>query len=291
MTGILKKIITFISSFVFLITLMCLIVILNISYFFTAENITNGVLKMDISKALHEVENADISSNEITEVLDNAYIVAEHYGVSSDVIDEMVEDKAVKEFFGIIAGNVTDYIINGKDRKALTSEDFNQILDNNIDNWIEKSNVKVTEKQKEDFLKTVKSQSGQIIDNLPNASTVAEKLEVSNLDSLKIIFDSKTKIVLSTLLIISLILLIILKRSKFIMYLGYTTLITGIITIGIGLISNDLITMILMKSDIFLDVSLFGNMLTNQFVITGIILIVIALLSYIIHLFIKRKAH
>lgn len=291
MANILKKIIVLLSSGVFLITLMLLIVILNISYFFTTDNITNGVLKMDIAKTLDEVENANIDSSEVTEILDNAYIVAEYYGVSSDVIDEMVNDDAVKEFFGVMAGNVTDYIVNGTDSKALTSEDFNKILDNNIDRWIKKSGVKVTDSQKEDFLKTVKSQSGQIIDSLPTASAIADKLELSNLDEIRVIFNEQTKIVLSVLLLISLALIIILKRKdfRFIVYIGYAALVSGIMTIGIGLISNDLITMVLMRSDVFLDVSTFGNMLSKQFLITGAVLIGIALVSYIVHLLIKKK--
>lgn len=293
MANILKKIIVLLSSGVFLITLMLLIVILNISYFFTTDNITNGVLKMDIAKTLDEVENANIDSSEVTEILDNAYIVAEYYGVSSDVIDEMVNDETVKEFFGAMAGNVTDYIVNGEDGKALTSDDFNDILDNNIDRWIDKSGVEVTESQKEDFLKTVKSQSGQIIDSLPTASAIADKLELQNLNEVRVIFDNQTKIILGVLLLISLALIVVLKRQngRFIVYIGYTALVSGIMTIGIGLISNDLITMVLMRSDVFLDVSTLGDMLSKQFLITGAVLIVIALISYIIHLFVKRKAH
>ncbi len=293
MANILKKIIVLLSSGVFLITLMLLIVILNISYFFTTDNITNGVLKMDIAKTLDEVENANIDSSEVTEILDNAYIVAEYYGVSSDVIDEMVNDDAVKEFFGVMAGNVTDYVVNGTDSKALTSEDFNKILDDNIDRWVDKSGVEVTDSQKEEFLETVKSQSGQIIDSLPTASAIADKLELSNLDEIRIIFDNQTKIVLGVLLLISLALIIILKRKnfRFIAYIGYAALVSGIMTIGIGLISNDLITMVLMRSDVFLDVSMFGDMLSKQFLITGTVLIIIALISYIIHLLIKKKTH
>lgn len=291
MTNILKNLITIISTVVFFITLMLMIVILNVSYFFTVDNVTEGIMQMDIEKALEEMENSNTGGSTITEVLDNAYIVAEYYGVSSDVIDEMVNDDAIKQFFGIIAGNMTDYVINGTENTILTSEDFNEILDENIDSWIEKSNVEVTEEQKEQFLETVKSQSGQIIDNLPTMSVITEKLEITNLDEIQTIFNKQTKIIIGTILVVSLLLILILKRKecKNIMYIGYACLLAGILTIGIGLFSNDLITMILAKSEIFLDVSLFGDMLMKQFIITGVACIVVAITLYTIYLVLRRK--
>ena len=68
-------------------------------------------------------------------------------------------------------------------------------------------------------------------------------------------------------MMMSLALIVVLKRQngRFIVYIGYTALVSGIMTIGIGLISNDLITMVLMRSDVFLDVSTLGDMLSKQF--------------------------
>ncbi len=291
MKNILKNLLTIISTGVFFITLMLMIVILNVSYFFTTDNVTKGVMQMDVEKALEEMENSNTGGSTITEVLDNAYIVAEYYGVSSDVIDEMVNDNAIKQFFGMTAGNITDYVINGTENTVLTSEDFNKILDDNIDEWIKKSNIEVTEEQKEQFLDTVKSQSGQIIDNLPTTSVIADKLEITKLDEIQKIFSDQSKIIIGLLLVISLILIMILKRKecKNIMYIGYTCLIAGILTIGIGLFSNDLITMVLAKSEIFLDVSLFGNMLMRQFIITGVVCIVLAIILYTIYLILRRR--
>lgn len=293
MKNFFKNLLTIIFTGMFFITMILLIVILNVSYFFKTDNVTKGVMQMDVAKALEEMENSNTGGSTITEVLDNAYIVAEYYGVSSDVIDEMVNDNAIKEFFGMIAGNMTDYIINGTENTVLTSKDFDQILDDNIDEWIAKSKVEVTKEQKEQFLDTVKSQSGQIIDNLPTTSVIANELEINNLDEIQELFSEQSKIIMGILFGISLIMIIILKwkNHRNIIYIGYTALIAGILTIGIGLFSNDLITMVLAKSEIFLDVSLFGNMLMRQFLITGAILLILALILYVTHLILKVKAH
>ena len=293
MKNFFKNLLTIIFTGMFFITMILLIVILNVSYFFKTDNVTKGVMQMDVAKALEEMENSNTGGSTITEVLDNAYIVAEYYGVSSDVIDEMVNDNAIKEFFGMIAGNMTDYIINGTENTVLTSKDFDQILDDNIDEWIAKSKVEVTKEQKEQFLDTVKSQSGQIIDNLPTTSVIANELEINNLDKIQELFSEQSKIIMGILFGISLIMIMILKwkNHRNIIYIGYTALIAGILTIGIGLFSNDLITMVLAKSEIFLDVSLFGNMLMRQFLITGAILLILALILYVTHLILKVKAH
>ncbi len=290
MKKVLKGLIMAISVGIFFITFMALIVILNISYFFKVENVTKGVMQMDVAKALDEMEKSNNGGSMVTEVLDNAYIVAEYYGVSSSVIDEMVNDEIVKEFFGVIAGNMTDYVINGTENTILTSEDFNKILDENIDKWIKKSKVPINETQKEQFLKTVKSQSGQIIDNLPTAKVLSDKLEITNLSQVQQIFSKQSKVIIMSLFVISLILILILKRKEFknIMYLGYTTLIVGIITIGIGLFSSDLITMLLTKSEIFLDVSMFSDMLTRQLIITGFVCTALALFLYLTYLILRK---
>ena len=294
MKNLMVNILTGISVFVCFITLLALIFIINISYFFTSENITNTVIKMDMTKTLSQAETVSSIPNEEnieTEVLDNAYRVAQHYGVSSDVIDEMVEDKAVKEFFGKIAGNITDYLINGIDGKIVTSKDFNEILDNNIDRWIKDSNAPVDEAQKQEFLNTVKKESGQIIDNLPNSSEIAKKIGTNEVQSVRLIFDNDTKMVLSIVLILSLILIIILKWKghKNIMYIGYISLISGLIVLATGLISNDLISIVLNQADISLDAGLFGDVFARQLIITSIILITVSLIMYILHLILKRK--
>ena len=46
MKNILKNLLTIISTGVFFITLMLMIVILNVSYFFTTDNVTKGVMQI-----------------------------------------------------------------------------------------------------------------------------------------------------------------------------------------------------------------------------------------------------
>ncbi len=290
MKKILKSLLTILSMIIFFLSLLFTILVFNISYFFNSENITKGIQKMDVAQALHEIENSNKGGMTITEVLDNAYIVAEYYGVSSRVIDEMVNDKDIKQFFGTTAGNVTDYIVNGKNNKALTSTEFNTILDKNIDTWIKNSKVQVTDSQKRTFLDTVKKESGQIINNLPTSKEIASKLGITKLNVLQKIFNKQTKTLLLFSLITSFILIMLLKikNHRNIVYIGYATLIVGIITVGIGLLSSDLTAYILTKTDILLDVSLFSNMLMKQFVITGIICLVISFVFYVIHLILKR---
>ena len=59
MKSVLKNIIVIISTGLFFITLMMMIVILNVSYFFRVDNVTEGVLQMNITKALGEMENSN----------------------------------------------------------------------------------------------------------------------------------------------------------------------------------------------------------------------------------------
>lgn len=290
MTKIFKGLLILISTIVFFVSLLFFVVICNISYFFSVDNIAKGVSRMDALKAMNEFEKSKEAGMLLTEVLDNAYIVAEYYGVSSKVIDKMVMDRQVKNFFGQAVGNVSDYIVNGKTNNKVSSLQFNQILDDNIDDWIKESNVSVSYKQKKDFLETVKKQSGKIIDNF-SPNIITEKLGINNLTMLQKIFSIQTKIKLLFALITSGVLIVCLKRKNYenIVYIGYMSLIVGIITIGLALLSGDLITIVLSKLGILLDVSLFSNMLTNQFIITGIIFVITSICLYLLHLILRKN--
>lgn len=290
MTKIFKGLLILISTIVFFVSLLFFVVICNISYFFSVDNIAKGVSRMDVSKAMNEFEKSKEAGMILTEVLDNAYIVAEYYGVSSKVIDKMVMDQQVKNFFGQAVGNVSDYIVNGTTNDQVSSLQFNQILDSNIDDWIKESNVSVSDKQKKDFLETVKKQSGKIIDNF-SPNIVTEKLGINNLTMLQKIFSIQTKIKLLFALITSGVLIVWLKRKNYenIVYIGYMSLIVGIITIGLALLSGDLITIVLSKLGILLDVSLFSNMLTNQFIITGIIFVITSICLYLLYLILRKN--
>lgn len=282
----LKTIAALIFSLIIIPTLFTLIFLSTISSYFTEDNIKKAVSNIDVTHEIKKIQNSSSSSNqEISDIIDTAYTEAEKHGISEDLVNTIFNSNEVKTFLGSVVGATTNYIINDKTSKNATSKEFNDILDKNMDKWIEESGTKISDTKKDVLLIRMKSISAGIINNLPNNQTVDQKISEDTLSKIRFIFSNQVKIALITITIFSLIIILITKRkqSKYLVYSGASFLITGLLLIGISFIITDILTIILTKYNLSFMATTFSNGLSHNILINGLVTIVISIVIFIIY--------
>lgn len=274
-------------------TLFILFLDINISKFFTKEEMENTVEKIDISHEINKIKNSSATSEnkaEIADIINSAYTEAENHGISSNLVEEIFNSNEVKRFLGKIAGTTTDNIINGAKLKPVTSEEFNKLLDDNIDKWIKQSKIKISDSKKEVLVIRMKTVAKGVIDNLPQ---VTDQINQNDINKINFIFSNKVKITLIIVSIISFLLIILVKHQKglWLLYSGTSILISGLAIIILSLLIGDIITYALQNYNLSFLVSAFSNTLSKNLMITGLIQIIISVLMYIIYIIHNKRVN
>ena len=148
----LKNIISIILSFIIIGMLYVLFLIGNVSSFFSVQSIEKTTSNIDVVHEIEKIKNSSVIAGqkaEIVDIINTAYDEAERHGISKDLVDVIFNSTEVKEFLGHVVGTTTDYVINNRKGEVVTSEDFNKLLDANIDKWIDESNIEISDSKKE----------------------------------------------------------------------------------------------------------------------------------------------
>ena len=288
----LKTLAALIFSLIIIPTLFTLLFLSTISSYFTEENLKKAVSNIDVTHEIKKIQNSSGNSNqEISDIIDTAYTEAEKHGISEKLVNTIFNSNEVKEFLGGVVGTTTNYIINDKKSKAATSKEFNTILDENMDKWIEESGTKISDTKKDVLLIRMKSISAGIINNLPNSKTVDQKISEDTLNKIRFIFSNQVKIALITTILLSLVIIIITKRKqkKYLVYSGSSLLITGLLLIGTSFIITDILTIILTKYNLSFMATTLSNGLSHIILINGLVTAVISIVIFIIYGLINKQ--
>ncbi len=292
-----KVVKTFISVLLSLL-IMCALYVLfmlgNISSFFSSDNIQKTISNIDVTHEISKMKNSSLTAGgkaEIIDIVDTAYDEAEKHGISTQLVDEMFNSKEVKMFLGKAVGNTTDYVINNQKEKQLTSDDFNKILDDNIDTWLQNTNTKLSDSKKEVLLIRMKQASAGIIDTLPSEEMIDNKVDEKTISKIRFIFSSEVRVGLVIVIALMLILLFFLKKkeAKWLVYLAMPTLIVGLATIATSFMINDILALALKEYNLSFMMNSFSTTFANHIFITGIVSSVIALLLLIVHMIIQKR--
>lgn len=289
---ILKTLIALLAAITLSISLFTLLLLSNISSFFKTENIQTMAQNTDVIHELKKIQNSSSKGGgaEISDIVSMAYREADKHAIPSELVDEIFKSNEVKIFIGKLVGNMTDYIVNDNQTKTVTSEEFNKLLDDNIDTWIKKSNTQISDSKKEVLLIRMKSAAKGVIDNLPTEETVNNKIDKNTLNTVQTIFSPKTKIILTIIIIISTIIIILTKKKnlKFLPYTASSIIVSAIPIIILSLILTDILSELLTHYNMAFMASTVSSVLSHHLLITGIITAIIAIILYIIY-YIKTK--
>ena len=291
---IIKSLISVILSIVVIFALYSLFILSNVSSFFTTKNIEKAVSDIDVIHEINKIQNSSLTAGgktDISDMVDRANEEAENHGISKNLVDEIFNSKEVKGFLGNAVGRTTDYIVNGKDSKPVTSEEFNELLDDNMDTWIDKSGVDISDSKKEVLVVRVKEASKGIIDNIPNTSTISQKVDTEILDAIKLIFSSKVRMALVIISLVSLLIIFFLKRkeNKWLLYTAVSGLIAGIMTIATSFVLTDIVSLVLNEYNLSFLVNSFSDIFSHKVFITGIVSAVICIIIFIVYFILNKR--
>ena len=280
-----KSFLTFLFSVLLICFLLFLSLIINISSFFKIDSMENAVKNIDFIHEIEKIQNSSATSeekSEIADIINMAYEEADRHGISSDLVDEIFDSTEVKVFLGRIIGSTTDSLINNTDNKKITSDDFNKLLDDNIDEWIKNSNVSISDSKKEVLLIRMKSVGAGIIDNLPDSSFIYDKAGANKIKMIQFLFSNVIKIGLVVLCLVCMFLLVLLNRYNSVLYIGISLMVTGVLLVGISLLLTDILTNLLANYNLSFIISAFKGSLSIFVLLTGIVEFVIGLILLII---------
>lgn len=293
--NIIKTLIALILSLSTIFAIYVIFIIGNISSFFSTENIQKATSDIDVVHEMEKIQNSTSTAGkkaEVADIINTAFGEAESHGISKDLVDEIFDSKEVKRFLGKAVGNTTDYVVNGKESKQITSEDFDKLIDSNIDKWIKNTNTQISDSKKEVLVIRIKNASRGIIDNLPNTITIDKTIDKNTLKQIRFIFSKEVKVSLVIVIALMLTIIIFLKRkeNKWLTYLGAIALVSGLLTIATSFIMNDIVALSLNNYNLSFMTNSFTTIFSHQILITGIITIVVSIILFILYVILNKKA-
>lgn len=286
------KFIRFLLGALLVVCLTLAVFVFNISSFSKTENMEKTIENTDLLTEVNKIRNSGKVGNQsaLSSVIDDVYATAEEYGISDKLVDTVIDSKAMKEALGKAAGNVTDYVVNGVETPILTNEDLYKVAEDNIDDWIKESGIEVTDNQKDKILEGSKEFIPIVVDNLPTSAELATDYE-SEVDFVQTFFSNQVKVILVVISIILTILLIILgrKNMRWLVNLGTSLLVGGLITLGLAFVLPDLITMIPSSSDISFITGSITDYMFRPILISGGVMILLCILLFVFYNVCRKK--
>lgn len=286
------KVIRFLLGALLVVCLTLAVFVFNISSFSKTENMEKTIENTDLLTEVNKIRNSGKVGNQsaLSSVIDDVYATAEEYGISDKLVDTVIDSKAMKEALGKAAGNVTDYVVNGVETPILTNEDLYKVAEDNIDEWIKESGIEVTDNQRDKILEGSKEFIPIVVDNLPTSAELATDYE-SEVDFVQTFFSNQVKVILVVISIILTILLIILgrKNMRWLVNLGTSLLVGGLITLGLAFVLPDLITMIPSSSDISFITGSITDYMFRPILISGGVMILLCILLFVFYNVCRKK--
>lgn len=286
------KVIRFLLGMFLAICLSLMVFVFSISSFSKTENMEKTIENTDLLTEVNKIRNSGKVGNQsaLSSVIDDVYATAEEYGISDKLVDTVIDSKAMKEALGKAAGNVTDYVVNGVETPILTTDDLYKVAEDNIDDWIKESGIEVTDNQKDKILEGSKEFIPIVVDNLPTSAELATDYE-SEVDFVQTFFSNQVKVILVVISIILTILLIILgrKNMRWLVNLGTSLLVGGLITLGLAFVLPDLITMIPSSSDISFITGSITDYMFRPILISGGVMILLCILLFVFYNVCRKK--
>ena len=283
----LKSFVAGLFTFVFGVLLVMAICVFNVSGFASKDNIVKNMEQADILTEVKKIRNSGNSEGQsgVTQVIDEMYSLASQFSVSEEVVDKIIDSKITKEIIGDAVGNLTDYIINGKETRILTADDAYDLINDNLDDILKSTDISIDEGQKEKFLREIKKQLPDMVEVIPTSEDLLGSDYEYGIKQMQEIFSQDTKIVLSVCLVISMVIVIIIKRKKFewCVNLGVALLIAGLVTVGMALVLPSFALELMNSTDLSLFATSFTDLLSKPILYSGVVTLVLAIILFIFY--------
>lgn len=280
-------------SLLFGVILVATVCVFNISAFATKDNIVKSMENTDLLTNVKKIRNSGSSegNNGVSQIIDEMYSLASQFSVSEEVVDSIIDSKITKQIIGDAVGNVTDYVVNGKETKAFSEDDVYNLINDNLDEILESSNVSIDDGQKEKFLREVKKQLPDIVEVIPTSESLANSGHNFEINMVQEFFSTEVKVILCVGLVISGVIVIVLKRKNFewCADLGVTSLISGLVIMGISLLVPSVVVDMIGTTDLSLFASSITDILTKPILYSGIGVLAFAIILLIFYKVMEKR--
>ena len=280
-------------SLIFGILLIATVCIFNISAFATKDNIVKSMENTDLLTDVKKIRNSGSGegSNGVSQIIDEMYSLASQFSVSEEVVDSIIDSKITKQIIGDAVGNITDYVVNGKETKAFSEDDAYNLINDNLDDILASSNVSIDEGQKEKFLREVRKQLPDIVEAIPTSESLANSGHNLEINMVQEIFSTEVKVILCVGLVISGVIVIVLKIKNFewCADLGVTLLISGLVIMGISLLVPNVVVDMIGTTDLSLFASSITDILTRPILYSGVGILVLAIILFIFYKVMEKR--
>lgn len=289
----LKSFVAGLFSLIFGILVVAIICVFSISSFASRDNVVAQMENTDILTEVKKIRNSGSGEggSGLSQVIDEMYSLASQFSVSEEVVDKIIDSKITKEIVGDAVGNLTDYVVNGKKTKALTADDAYNLINDNLDDILEESNISLDDGQKEKFLREIKKQLPDMVRAVPTSDSLVNSDYVEQINLLQELFSTKVKVILCVSAAISAVIVIVLKRKEFewCANLGVALLIAGLVTLGLSLVVPSLLVDMIGTTDISLLASSLSDSLAKPILYSGVGVLVLAIILFIFYKVMERK--
>ncbi|MBS7021354.1 MAG: hypothetical protein KH135_05825 [Firmicutes bacterium] len=260
---------------------------------FDKKTIQTVVKNTDLTSDVKEREETSQIKNAFGEV----YTAAEQYHIPSEFVDDVLNDEITKDFFGRVAANVTESVITGENKEIVSQQEFNELIKNNMDHFVEKSKLELSQEQKDKFVSLATNHSETILNLLPTTESLKTHINTETLDMIQLTSNGTLKIIILMGIIVCIIGIVFTKwkNRDFLSYLATPLLFASIILILISQMIPTLVTMLIPANNdllyLFID-QLALHMKDNILIFGGIIgisSILIYILIFVLKKVIKKK--
>lgn len=274
-------------SLLFGVILVATVCVFNISAFATKDNIVKSMENTDLLTNVKKIRNSGSSegNNGVSQIIDEMYSLASQFSVSEEVVDSIIDSKITKQIIGDAVGDLTDYVINGKEAKAFSEDDVYNLINDNLDDILKASNVSLDDGQKEKFLREIKKQLPDIVEVIPTSETLANSGHNFEINLIQEFFSTKVKVLLCVGLIVSGAIVVIIGRKNFewCANLGVALLISGLVIMGSSLLIPSIVVDMIETTDLSLFASSITDVLTKPILYSGVGVLVLAILLFIFY--------
>lgn len=220
----------------------CIILTIFISILISLFCISYGIKDACVNTISNAIVKREITSKIVLSVK-NIYSDVS-YETLEDIEDEVSNNVSINELTSKYFEEIVDSIINNREIESPdTKKELLSLLEDN-ENVLEKHGIEVSEDQKQKIIDEI-VESNIVNDVYKKVSTIIKKNLNENqkkaVNMYKIVISKKFRLILISLIVISLILLILLKKSayKFSINFGIAGVLSGIfITFILPIITN-----------------------------------------------------
>ncbi len=206
-----------------------LITLFTIKHTVSKDSIKDMIVSTDVEKIIKE--NPELESS-LKDSLKEVYDTLEELNINEDIVLKVLNSSEVKGLVGDVTGKVAEYFLEGKDQKLIDADNITSIIGGVMDDINETKLYNFTEKEKNDILDSIKKGIEDNEEFLPDTSILEDTLteeEQQDLEVVRFIFGGElfTYILIDSLITFGLIVVLSLKKAKWVKITSSTILASG----------------------------------------------------------------